>query len=306
MRKFRITPRFRRIATGGSRNRSCSSSLFERIVAQCLEVGLVRGDKLSVDGTFVEANASKESRIPREQLAEAAQVNRTVREYLAELETQNPVEEPTHSQDKVSTTDPDSTYATKGGTPARMGYYNNYLVDNHSCIVVGVQATGARLSEESRAAQEMIARFAQWQGRKPQSIAADASYGNGEFLQWLMDREITPYMPTRDAVARTRSPFFGPECFTYQPESNSYICPAGQQLNYGGRNDRKPCLRLYRNAQEVWSVSTETAVHQRSISVPCHPHERSSSAASERSLEHTGVRACTATAEEGRGTVREN
>jgi transposase len=58
--------------------------MFERIVAQCLEVGLVHGDKLSVDGTFVEANASKESRIPREQLAEAAQVNRTVREWLTE------------------------------------------------------------------------------------------------------------------------------------------------------------------------------------------------------------------------------
>ena len=212
--------------------------MFERIVAQCLEAGLVRGDKLSVDGTFVEANASKESRIPREQLAEAAQVNRTVREWLTELEAQNPVEEPTHSQDKVSTTDPDSTYATKGGTPARMGCYNNYLVDNHSCIIVGVQATGARLSEESRAAEEMLARFTQWQGKNPQSIAADASYGNGELLQWLMDRQITPYMPTRDAVARTRSPLFGPERFTYQPESNSYLCPAGQQLNYGGRNDR--------------------------------------------------------------------
>jgi hypothetical protein len=87
--------------------------MFERIVAQCLEVGLVRGDKLSVGGTFVEANASKESRIPREKLADAAQVNRTVREWLTELEEQNPVEEPTHSQDKVSTTDPDSTYATK-------------------------------------------------------------------------------------------------------------------------------------------------------------------------------------------------
>ena len=87
-------------------------------MARCLAVGLVRGDKLSVDGTFVEANASKESRIPREHLAEVAQVNRTVREYLADLETRNPVEEPTHSQDTVSTTDPDSTYATKGGTPA--------------------------------------------------------------------------------------------------------------------------------------------------------------------------------------------
>jgi hypothetical protein len=74
--------------------------LFEKVVAQCLAVGLVRGDKLSVDGTFVEANASKESRIPREQLTEAAQVNRTVRAYLAELEVQNPVDEPTHGQDK--------------------------------------------------------------------------------------------------------------------------------------------------------------------------------------------------------------
>ena len=212
--------------------------MFERIVAQCLEVGLVRGDKLSVDGTFVEANASKESRIPRDQLTEAAQVNRTVREWLTELEAQNSVEEPTHSQDKVSTTDPDSTYATKGGTPARMGYYNNYLIDNDSCIVVGVQATGARLSEESRSARDMITRFAQWQGRKPLSVAADASYGNGEFLQWLMDRDITPYMPTRDAVGRTRSPFYGPESFTYLPDSNSYICPSGQQLNYGGRNER--------------------------------------------------------------------
>jgi IS5 family transposase len=154
--------------------------IFERIMAQCLEVGLVRGDKLSVDGTFVEANASKESRIRREQLTEAAQVNRTVRERLTELEAQNPVEGPTHSQDKVSTTDPDSTYATKGGTPARMGYYNNYLVDNHSCIIVGVQATGARLSEESRPAEEMIGHFTEWQGTSPQSIAADASYGNGE------------------------------------------------------------------------------------------------------------------------------
>jgi transposase len=106
--------------------------LFERIVTQCLEVGLVRGDKLSVAGTFVEANACKESRIPREQLTEAALVNRTVREYLAELEMQNPVEEPTHSQDKVSTTDPDSTYATKGGTPARMGYYDTSEFNTHN------------------------------------------------------------------------------------------------------------------------------------------------------------------------------
>ena len=46
-----------------------------------------------------------------------------------------------------------------------MGYYNNYLVDNHSCIIVGVQATSARLSEESRAAEEMIRRFTRGRAR---------------------------------------------------------------------------------------------------------------------------------------------
>jgi transposase len=212
--------------------------LFEEIVARCLESGLVQGDNLSVDGSFVEANANKGSRIPREQLAEAAQVNQTVRQYLVELEQQNPVEEPVHQQDQVSTTDPDSTYATKGGTPARLGYYDNYLVDNHSCVIVGVQATAARMSQETVAAQDMLARFARWQGREPVSVAADSTYGNGEFLQWLAERDITPYMRTRDSVHRKNSPFYGPERFTYLPESNSYRCPAGQPLNYGGRNQR--------------------------------------------------------------------
>ena len=212
--------------------------LFERIVRQCVEVGLVKGEDLSVDGSFVEANAAKESRIPREQLAEAAQVHHTMRQYLVELERQNPVEEPVHQQDHVSTTDPDSTYATKGGTPARLGYYDNYLVDNHSCVIVGVQATAARMSQETVAAQDMIARFAQRRGREPESVAADTTYGNGEFLQWLLDRSITPYMRTRDSIHRKNNPFYGPERFTYLPESNRYLCPAGEQLHYVGLNVR--------------------------------------------------------------------
>jgi len=212
--------------------------LFEQIVRQCVDVGLVQGTHLSVDGSFVEANAAKESRIPREQLVEAAKVHHTVRQYLKEVEEQNPIEEAIPQQDQVSTTDPDSTYATKGGTPARLGYYDNYLVDNHSCVIVGVQATAARMSQETIAAQDMITRFGQRQGREPASIAADTTYGNGEFLQWLLDRGITPYMRTRDNTLRKNNPGYGPERFIYLPESNSYRCPAGEQLNYVGLNAR--------------------------------------------------------------------
>lgn len=90
--------------------------LFERIVDQCIRAGLVNGEHMSVDGSFIQANANNESRIPREQLAEAAQVKRTVREYLTELEQENGDGEPVHQQERVSTTDPDATYASKGNT----------------------------------------------------------------------------------------------------------------------------------------------------------------------------------------------
>src|ERR1017187_10019865 len=136
--------------------------LFEQIVKQCMEVGLVQGKHLSVDGSFVEANAAKESRIPREQFAEAAQVNQSVRQYLVELEQQNPTEEPVHQQDQVSTTDPDSTYATKGGTAARLGYHGNYSTRNPDWGIVGVQGTAGRMKQETMGPQGKLAPLARW------------------------------------------------------------------------------------------------------------------------------------------------
>jgi transposase len=68
--------------------------IFDEIVARCVQVGLVKGEHMSVDGSFIQANADHHNRVPREQLAEAAEVHRTVREYLAELENENPSKHP--------------------------------------------------------------------------------------------------------------------------------------------------------------------------------------------------------------------
>jgi hypothetical protein len=76
--------------------------LFERIVDQCMAIGMVSGEHMSVDDTFVQANANDDSRIPREPLAEAAQIKDRVRKNLAELERENGDGEPMHQQDKVS------------------------------------------------------------------------------------------------------------------------------------------------------------------------------------------------------------
>jgi hypothetical protein len=137
-------------------------------------------------------------------------------------------------QDQVSTTDPDSTYATKGG-PARLGYYNNYLVDNSSCVIVGVQATPARLSHESLAAREMIDRYRERYGYLPQTLAADNTYGNGELLQWLDQRGIAPYIRVKETPA-PKTGLYGIDKFTYVPEENCYVCPEGKLLKYVGIN----------------------------------------------------------------------
>jgi hypothetical protein len=161
-----------------------------------------------------------------------------VRQYLQELEQQNPAEEPVHTQEQVSTTDPDSTYATKGGTPARLGYYDNYLVDNHSCVIVGVQATAARMSQETVAAQDMLTRFTQWQGREPESVAADTTYGNGEFLQWLVDRSITPICePVTVSTERTARSTV-PSASRINPKATAIAVRRGSNWNYGGRSMR--------------------------------------------------------------------
>src|SRR5438874_12673862 len=101
------------------------------------------------------AHASHDSSIAREQYTEVAQVNYGAPKYLEELEQENGDGETIHQQDKVSTTDPDSTYLTKGNRAAELGYFDNYLIDNESCVIVGVQATAARLSQESAAAREI-------------------------------------------------------------------------------------------------------------------------------------------------------
>jgi hypothetical protein len=200
--------------------------VFEEIVRRCLEAGLVEGQNLAVDGTMVGANASRQSRVPREQLKDAAQVSRTVREYLAELEQVNPV----RYAEKISTTDPDAILATKGGGTVTMAYYDNYLIDTASRVILEVEATPALFHQETVAARRMIER-AERLGLRPKSLGADKAYGSGEFLSWLLARDIQPHIPVIDRRHQTHGHFTRDQ-FRYAPAENAYYCPEEKPLHY--------------------------------------------------------------------------
>ena len=78
----------------------------------------------------------------------------------------------------------------------------------------------------------------EWSARRvrlPKGVAADNTYGNGELLQWLDDRGITPYIRVKESPMG-KSDLYGIEKFTYLPEENCYVCPEGKQLKYVGIN----------------------------------------------------------------------
>jgi transposase len=212
---------------GRFRQSSVFREVFEAIVRRCLEAGLVEGQSLVVDGTMVRADASGDSRVPRERLAEVAQVSRTVQQYLAELELQNPIP----NGETVSTTDPDAAWCSKGG-PARLAYYDNYLIDTKSRVILAVEATPARFHQETVAARRMLEQVEKL-GLRPQSLRADKGYGSGEFLAWLLNRGIQPHIPVIDRRHQTKG-YFTQEHFRYEPTENAYYCPEGKPLRYIG------------------------------------------------------------------------
>jgi transposase len=204
--------------------------VFEEIVRRCLAAGLVEGQNLAVDGTIVGANASRQSRVPREHLKEVAQLSRTVREYLTELEQVNPVSD----AEMVSTSDPDAIWTTKGSGTARMAYYDNYLMDTVSRVIVEVEATPALFHQETVAARRMIERIEKF-GLRPESLGADKAYGSGEFLAWLLARGVQPHIPVIDRRHQTGGHFTRDQ-FRYSPAENVYYCPEGKPLRRRGQH----------------------------------------------------------------------
>jgi hypothetical protein len=87
-----------------------------------------------------------------------------------------------------------------------MAYYDNYLIDTTSRVVLGVEATVARFSQETAAPQKMVEQV-QKLGLKPESLGADKAYDSGEFLARRLDRGVQLHVPVIDRRHQTKGRF---------------------------------------------------------------------------------------------------
>ncbi|MBU2358564.1 MAG: IS1182 family transposase [Alphaproteobacteria bacterium] len=209
--------------------------VFETVVRVCADKGLVGGTGGLVDGSTVHADANRDRRDTPDAIqatwAVKDMIAHPVQAYLDDLESAaaHPPDGPKHKPPKyISETDPQAAWSLKDG-PGRFSYEVNYLADDLHAIIVDVEATPARLSQEIVAAKAMLERSAGAVGFAPQDLAADKSYGTGPFLSWLFDRDVTPYIPVLDRKAQT----FGKltrDAFDYDADRDVYVCPQGHEL----------------------------------------------------------------------------
>jgi hypothetical protein len=85
--------------------------------------------------------------------------------------------------------------------------FDNYLLDNGSSVVLAVEATDARPSQEIASARKMLSNCANKFGLVPKTLAADTGYGKAEFLTWLETQKIVSYIPLRKHYPRRSMPF---------------------------------------------------------------------------------------------------
>ena len=259
--------------------------VFERVVGACRAAGLVGGEGFAIDASVLEADARCALRVDGPTLAPAradpASATRPVREYLAaldeaaarvaglsgEVEGQDQPErlaaEPAPAK-SLSLTDPAAAWTSKGARKASFADAVNTLVDLKRAIVVDVAASPARWTEEVATTAVMIERTRQRFGPQPSRLAADAAYGSGRLVGWLMARGIDPPVPVLHRKWQTKGMMTRSE-FRYDRERDVYVCPTGHDLRTTGavipvglKQDRAkpmscgPCALKPRLAPAAW------------------------------------------------------
>jgi transposase len=228
--------------------------VFELVVDRCAAFGFVGGQAAAVDGSTIAADASRERKDQPEAMqktwAAKEDIARPVRDYLDQLaaDAAEVHEGPQHKAPKyLSETDPQAAWSIKDG-PGRFSYETNYLIDTDHGIIMDVEATPARLSQEIVAAKKMLARTADRHAFRPDALAADKSYGTGPFLAWLLTRNIAPHVRVLDRQHQTGGKY-DLSHFTYDADHDRFTCLEGHEMT----------LRTADHVRRIKHYSAETA-----------------------------------------------
>jgi transposase len=206
---------------------------FERIVWQCVEAGLVDGSKIFMDSSLVQADASNDSVVNRESLKRY--LNQSYQEMEARLEGQ-PSEEPLSGEVNrryISTTDPEASVIRQGGGIPKLSYKVHRAVDGQAEVITATEVTPGQVNEAHRL-PTLIEQHQENTEKAVETVVADSKYGTVENFLHCHDLQIAAHIPDlkgQQEKSGSRAGIFPEEAFVYDPQTDTYRCPAGQLLD---------------------------------------------------------------------------
>jgi hypothetical protein len=103
----------------------------------------------------------------------------------------------------TSFSDPASQWAAARKGPAFFAYSDNYLIDMDHGVIVDVEATRSIRQAAVGSTKTILNRVRAKFDSRRERLIADADYGSGPMLDWLMKRKIALHIPVIDKAGRT-------------------------------------------------------------------------------------------------------
>jgi len=230
-------------------------SLFQQVLQECCEKGMIRGKRQAIDSAYIKANASMDSLVEKEVIEDSsAYVNELNEgsEYKVTSERKKLVERhhawkekeyrdmPGHvdnpkqadeqgntirprylsNHTHYSPTDPDAKISTKPGKPRQLNYAGQIAVDDAHHVITAACASTAGSKDSENLPQILTQTQQNFEhlGLEVDQITADAGYSSGTALKYCEENNIDAYIPNFGQYKPER------EGFIYNTEQNQYEC----------------------------------------------------------------------------------
>lgn len=208
--------------------------MFVRVVWECVKAGLVGGDKIHIDASLVDANASKNSVVkgPPELIGELKKLYQKEEKKL-EGEGQDKETRPAKlNQGMMSTTDPDAPIVRHGNGDSRPRYKNHRAVDDTQGVITAIETTAGDV-EENRQLMGLVGQHESNTQRRVQTVVGDVQYGTADNFRTCYRQGIRSHMGDYQAKqlgTGRRKGIYTEEAFRYDKGTDTYRCPAGEIL----------------------------------------------------------------------------
>jgi transposase len=241
-------------------------SLFRKVLSLCVSKGMVSGKRQAIDSAYIKANASLDSLVEKEVVADTQsfldelneneddrqvvtqstkklveQHHNWQKKAYKEMPGHRANEKPDNEKNRdsfrpkylsnythYSPTDPDARISTKPGKPRQLNYSGQISVDTKSHVICGAMADFAD-KRDSQSLPLILTNTIDnltLHDIKIKEVLSDTGYSSGDALKALEFHNIIGYIPNFGQYKPFR------EGFTYDSKNDRYTCSKGAQLLY--------------------------------------------------------------------------